>query len=179
MSIANYTKACSKNVSGNQPSLYVAEVPNVSSVTVATGEVTAIAMLTTTYFRKVECDLDSLKRIFEGTGNRNNVMYTHGVEGRLAKASKEMNTLLDSFADASPCGMIAVMEDSNGTQWLIGYNTVDELARPLFLAQDNFDSGESPEDEEGNNNFFRLETKSGYRQLPLASTFDIATLLEP
>ena len=50
MAIVKYAKSCSKNVGGNSL-LAIAEVANITAVTVTTGEVSAITGTNLPYFR--------------------------------------------------------------------------------------------------------------------------------
>jgi len=170
MAIAAYTKACSKNVGGNS-AVYLTEATNVSAVTVTSGEISAaITMDGTTTFHEVQADLDSVIHTQEGTGTQSNISYTHRVEMRFAKPSVSLNTLRDSLADGSPCGLVAIVTDANGTSWLVGYNETDGTNRALYLAQDSLNSGAEPAEEDGQAITVALECQSGYLSLPFDST---------
>ena len=172
--IAVYTKACSKNVAGCT-ALYWCEIANITSFTITSGEISAVTVATGKKFLKAGGDIDTIKRIQEGTGTPGgaNISYRQRVEVAFSKPSTALNTLLNSLADASPCGIYAIVTDGNGTSWLVGYNATDTNKRPLRLVQDNLDSGFSPA-EDANKNMVALETVSGYVCLPFDSTQNTA-----
>ena len=171
--IAGFTKVCSKNVPGNSV-VWLTESDNIASVTVATGEITALTMATGKTFSVFDVDQDTLIRMEEGTGTGHNMSYVHSVEFALSKPSTHVRTAINNLADASPCGIVALIKDGNGTYWLEGYNEVDLLERGLKLVQDNTTSGTAPDDAEGSKSVIRLETKSGYKTLPVKSTSTVA-----
>lgn len=169
MAIANYVKACSKNVGGNAR-VFIAEMANVSSVSVTSGEIDGITMATGTTFEEVDAELDTVIRTEVAEGRRSNISYTHRVEMKFAKPVTGLSTFRDSLAAASPCGIAAIVQDSNGESWLVGYNETDTTARGLFLAQDDTNSGAVPNEEDGNIVTVALETISGYLDLPFDAT---------
>lgn len=173
MAIANYTKVCSKNVPGASL-LWITESDNISSVTVVSDEVTVVTMNGATTFKVFDVDQDTLVRMEEGTGTGHNISYVHSIEAAFSKPSAAMRTALNSLADASPCGMIALVKDGNGTHWLVGYNEIDLGERGLKLVQDNVTTGSAPDDAEGSKATIRLETKSGYKALPVKAGSVIA-----
>lgn len=173
MSIVKYAKSCSKNVGGNSL-LAIAEVANITAVTVTSGEVSAITG--TTPFKEVDGEIDTIIREQEGEGigNGSNINYLHRITAKFAKPTLSLNTLRNSLADASPCGMCAITLDGNGQAWLTGYSESDGTKRGLMLKGDSDKTGESPSDEEGNQAVVILERNSGYLDLPLDSTLTAA-----
>lgn len=167
--IAVYTKACEKNVGGNT-AVYLTEATNISSVTVTSGEISALTMDSGKTFHKVAFDQDGAIHTQEGTGNANNISYTHRVEMYFAKPSTALNTFRDALAAASPCGILAIVQDANGNSWLVGYNETDEAERPLRLVADSLNSGQTPTDEDGQRVTIALEGVSGYLSLPFDDT---------
>lgn len=175
MAIATYTKACEKNTGGNAR-VFIAEAPNVTAVTVTAGEVTAITMATGTFFEESQAEIDTVIRTEVAEGRRRNISYTHRVEMQFSKPSVDLSTFRDSLAAASPCGMCAIVQDSNGTSWLVGWNETDTANRGLFLVQDDTNSGALPSDEDGNVVTIAIETVSGYLDLPFDSTENAAII---
>ena len=174
--IAVYTKVCSKNVAGCT-AIYWCEIANITSFTITSGEISAVTPATGKKFLKAGGDIDTIKRIQTGVGTPGgaNISYTHRVEVAFSKPSTALNTLLNALADASPCGIYAIVTDGNGTSWLVGYNATDGNKRPLRLVQDNVDSGFSPA-EDANKHLLALETVSGYVCLPFDSSLSAAIL---
>jgi hypothetical protein len=170
MAIAAYTKACSKNVGGNS-ACYVTEAANLTTVTVTSGEISAaLTMSGTETFHEVQADLDSVLHTQEGEGSQSNIAYTHRVEMKFAKPSVELNTLRNSLADASACGILAIVTDGNGKSWLVGYNETDGTNRALYLANDSLNSGAEPAEDDGQAITVALECQSGYLSLPFDAT---------
>lgn len=170
MAIASYSKACTKNVGGNS-AVYITEASNLSAVTVTTGEITAaLTMDTGKTFQEVQANLDSVVHTQEGAGSQSNIAYTHKVEMKFAKPSLSLNTLRNSLADGSPCGILAIVTDGNGNSWLVGYNETDGTNRALYLVTDSLNSGAEPAEEDGQAITIALECQSGYLSLPFDST---------
>lgn len=173
MTIAVFNKSCSKNVSGNSR-IFIAEVTNVTAITVTSGEITSITG--DDAFKEIEVDLDTILRIEEKIAGKLNYGIDVTVDMKLAHPNADLNTLRDSLVAASPCGMLAIVKDGNGTYWLVGYNELDLVTRPLYLAQDNFTSGAELIDPEGNKVSLQLARNMADPSLPLDST--LGTLIE-
>ncbi len=175
MAIAVFTKVCEKNTGGNSR-VFLAEAPNATTITVTTGEVAAVTMATGTTFHEVQAEIDTVIRTEAAEGSRSNISYTHRVEMVFAKPTTELNTFRDSLADASPCGILAIVQDGNGECWLIGYNETDTTNRGLYLVQDDTNSGALPNDEGGNSVTIALETISGFVDIPFDDTLKAAII---
>jgi len=165
MAIATFTKVCSKNVGGNS-AVYLTETANIDSITVTSDEVSVVTMDGEETFHEVKGQIDTIIRTEEGEGNASNIFYTHRVEIKFAKPSTELNVLRNALADASPCGIVAIVTDGNGESWLVGYNETDGVNRPLRLVQDALNSGAAPSEEDGQIVTIALEGTSGYVDLP-------------
>jgi hypothetical protein len=175
MSLAGLTRVCAKNTAGNSL-LWLIEASKISAVTIVADEVTVLTTTGTAADMQVyEVDQDTLVRIEEGKGNGSNISYIHAIEFTFSKPSAALRTALNALADASPCGMVAIMRDGNGVYWVIGWNALDLGSRGLRLVQDNFTSGLAPDDEAGSKSMIRLECKSGQKDLPVKSTSTVAT----
>jgi hypothetical protein len=87
-----------------------------------------------------------------------------------SKPSLALNTLRDSLANGSPCGILAIVTDGNGTSWLVGYNATDGSNRALYLATDSLNSGAAPADDGSQAITLALECNSGYLSLPFDAT---------
>ena len=177
MAIAVYTKVCAKNTAGNTR-VFIAEAANITSVTGAATEISAITMATGKTFHEVQADIDTVIRTEVAEGKRSNISYTHRVEMHLAKPILAMNTFRESLSAASPCGMCAIVQDANGESWLVGWNESDCGNRGLFLAQDDSNSGATPNDEDGNIVMIALETSSGYLDIPFDDTEKAAIIAD-
>jgi len=170
MALAGFTKVCSKNTGGNSL-LWLIEAAKINVVTIGADTVTGITTTgTPDDFNVYEVDQDTLVRTEEGVGTGSNMSYVHAIEFSLSKPSAAMRTSINAIADASPCGMVAIMRDGNGLYWLVGYSATDLASRGLRLVGDNFTSGTAPDDEEGSKDVIRLESKSGFKALPITGT---------
>lgn len=177
--IAKFAKVCAKNVGGNV-SVFLSEADNVASVTLTASEVSAITMATGKKFQEIEADLDTIIREQEGEGiaKGSNLSITHRITMKFSKPSTLLNTLRQSLADASPCGILAITMDGNSQAWLTGYSVAEGTKRGLYLASDADGSGEGPADEEGNKITVVLESVSGYYDLPFDATQNAAITAE-
>lgn len=169
MALAGFTKVCSKNTPGNSL-LWLIEASKISTVTIVADGVTVLNTTATgDDFQVYEVDQDTLVRTEEGVGTGHNISYVHAIEFSLSKPSAALRTSINALADASPCGIVAIMRDGNGVYWVCGYNATDLASRGFKLVQDNMTSGTAPDDEEGSKDVIRLETKSGFKALPVTS----------
>lgn len=167
--IAVYTKVCAKNVSGNT-ALYWCEISNITSFTITAGEISTVTVATGKKFLKADAEIDTIDRTEVETGTGSNLSIKHTVMAKFNKPSTALNTLRNSLADASPCGIYAIVTDGNGTSWLVGYNATDTNKRPLRLISGTVNSGLTPADAEGNRYSITLETDNGYVCLPFDAT---------
>jgi hypothetical protein len=178
MAIATYARVCSKNVAGNSQ-IWITEASNITSITVTAGEAAAFTMDSGKKFMEHQPEMDSLIRTQEGAGIGSNISYNHKIDMKFAKLALGVNTMRNALVDGSPSGMVAVVKDSNGTYWLVGWNDTDLGNRGLELRQDNDNSGGLASDEEGGMANLILETVSGYLDIPLSTagitSFDSAS----
>jgi len=169
MAIGTYTRSCNKNVAGNS-NVFLTEAANLSSVTVTSGEISAITMASGQTFQQVQANIDGVIRTEEGAGSRNNISYTHQVEMFFNRPSTELSALRDSLTAASSCGVLAIVQDANGECWLSGYNEIDGTDRALYVQQDNLNSGQESGEEDSQNVDIILECVSGYIDIPFDDT---------
>lgn len=171
--LAVYAQPCSKTAGGNNL-LAITEVSNITGITVTTGEVSAITLGTGLTFKKIAVEQDTLQRTHAGVGSKNNIGYTHQIKYSLSNPDVDLETHANALADASPCGIAAIVLDGNNQAWLVGYNDEDYGNRPLRLLNDDFDSGLEPIGDGVQNNDFTLQCISRMRALPLDSTLSEA-----
>lgn len=152
--------------------LFLTEASNVFNVVVTAGEVTDIVMSGLATFKEIQADQNGLIRQIKEVGSQGKEHYEHFVNFVCGKASAELNILADSLSEASPCGIIALVMDSNSQTWLIGWNELNKGDRPLYLNTDNFTSGKDLTEAEGGKRTFDLKTTSAYLDLPTNSTIN-------
>lgn len=168
MALVKFARTCAKNTSGASV-LAIAEVANVTGITVTSGEISAVTG--TTPFKQIDVDQDSLKwdENVEKVGN-NNIKVTETVDFAISRPDKTSATLMQSLIDGSPCGLMAIVLDGNGKAWLVGYNAVDGMNRPLRLNSAPRTTGQSPSDEGGQTMQVQLGTEGGGLALPFDTT---------
>ena len=153
--------------------LFLTEAANVYNVVVTAGEVSDIVMVAELTFKEIQADQNGLVRQVKELGKEaGKEFYEHFVNFVCGKASVELNILADSLSEASPCGIIAIVMDSNGQGWLIGWNETNKGTRPLYLNTDNFTSGKDLTEVEGGKKTFDLKTTSAYLDLPTNSNIN-------
>jgi len=172
--IAVFNRTCSKNVGGNA-TVFWTEMASMTSFTVTGGEISAVTPNATARFMEAQGDIDTIIRKETGEGVGNNIKYVHRLEVKFQKPSTTLNTLRNSLADASPCGILAIVQDNNGKFWLMGWNQTDLKLRGLRLKNDTIESGAKPSDD-ANQCTIALETESGYVCLPFDATLTTAIL---
>lgn len=171
MALAKFHRQCSKNVTGNM-NLFVADAANVLFVTVTAGEVSDIVMASGTAFQEIQADTNTLKRqIASARANKSFTNYTHGVVFSCSKPSTLLNVLNNALDDAQPCGIIAIVMDSNGQAWLVGWSQADGNKRPLFLEGNNLDTGDVP-GSDGNFHDYLLQGINDEIDLPSDATIN-------
>lgn len=168
MAIAKFYRCHSRNVAGNQY-LFLANAENIDTITVTSGEVSSVSMVGANKFMQVKADPYSINRKQTGQrSNKSHTYYQHDLDFKCSYADVTLNDLIDDIDDAQPCGLVAIVMDGNGKCWLVGYNEDDEGKRPIYLEQNEFVSGEKPDDNGGNHAFTLSGANSG-KDLPLSS----------
>jgi len=162
MGISNYNKTCDLNRPSNR-ALFLIELNSISSVTITSGEVSNINLDSGTSFQKIEADLDTIIRTESINTGSPAFSYKHNVEFILSKLRLEINDLHDQLEAASPCGIVAIVVDSNNQSWLVGWNYIEEYVRALALESVEIGSPENV----GN---FILGSISECKDIPLDET---------
>lgn len=146
---AGLSKVCSAR-SGGLITLYLANVDDITSFTsAATGEYTAVTMVSGKVFYKFEFKQDSGE--FKESGKMNNGAFSveHKVDVYIENLNQAIRNRLQDVADASSCGMVAIVKDANGIMWVIGYNEKFTKERPLKLETNEGSSGKAFTDPNG------------------------------
>lgn len=177
MPISEYIKTCAKNVPGNRLTVYLKEISKANSITVVSGEITALTLGATAKFQRVQADIDSVNFTNEGAG-QSNYNETQTLEMVFGKKSTGLLTLKDSLADSVACGIMAIRVDNNGQAWLSGWNeaTKGGKERPYNRLEANFSSGAAPTDEDGAKMTMRLIRQAGNDELPFATVLNSSIL---
>ncbi len=174
MALAKYARACAKNVAGNAAA-YLAEVANVTVVLLTSGEISTMTA-SALAFKQIGADLDTIQRTTSITG-KSNVAATHSVIHKFSKPSAALNTLRNSIIDGLPCGFLEIVQDANGTCWLVGFDEDNQFERPLNTLTDELDSGTSPTDEGMQSTTITLSSINGALAIPFNAALT-ATILD-
>jgi hypothetical protein len=172
MAIGNYVKPCAKNISGNSK-LFYAETPNITSITVTAGEVSAVTMSGGTTFHEFQADSESIQFTHSGVGSTSYAM-TQTLIAKFAKKTTTLITAVDSLVDALPCGVTAIRKDNNGQAFLSGWseNLLEEAA---YKTIDNaYDSGTARADEDVQAYTVTLTANNDQDEIPFDSTLNAA-----
>ena len=118
-----------------------------SSFTVASDVITELRAANT--FLEIECEIDTIER-------RENVVIaenktktvTHEIEFEIHKNNSTAMIALNAMAD-EPCGLIAIVEDYNGTRWVSGYSETHLGDRALRVTAGASTSGKAWADTNG------------------------------
>lgn len=130
---AGFSKPC-ESVSGGVLSVWLANAADIASLTLTGTEYSAITMVGVTTFYKFEFSQDSAEvRQNTARGDNGNVSVTHELEFYLPKMSTIQRDSIQEIVDASPCGVVGIAKDANGNQWVLGYNEIALLDRPLRI----------------------------------------------
>lgn len=159
MSIATYIKICELNRSGNL-AMYLIDVENITSVTVTDGEVSEIILFGGSSFKKIDADINSIKRLQDIQENGAAKSYLHSINFTASILRTETNNLSTELRNSSRCGIAAIVIDANGKSWLVGWNTIEQHIRALYLKNENKSSIENVVS-------YTLESLSEFQDLPL------------
>ncbi len=174
MALVAFTKTCAKHSPG-ATRLVIFNAKEIDTATLASGDLTVLTMKTAGDSVEIAVDRDSLKVISEGTGTKNGISYvTQAVEFTLAKIDKAVIETINSLADASPCGMGALVYTNNKVWLCAGLQktavaTVAEGVNGLFLPSHVGDTGSDPTAEDGDMFTIRLEGVLPDHVIPVAS----------
>lgn len=115
----DYVLDCQDSLGGLQE-LYLMEIGNVSSITVSSGNVTAIVKASGKQFRKYELVLNTAHAESEQTSDRANGtrFYKQTLE---IVINKLQNSMIQELQLLSQNRLVAVVKDRNGTYFYLGY----------------------------------------------------------
>lgn len=140
------TKVCSA-VSGGLNSIWLMDEADLTSFTL-TGEAYS-AYTTTGSFYKFEFAQDLAE--FRETGARENNSYqnTQEVEFAFTGLTQTDRDHIADIIDSSTCGIVAIVKDSDGVKWVVGYSENQGKERPLKLTSDTTLTGKGMTDSKG------------------------------
>ena len=178
LSIASFSKACTKTVPGNYDHLFVVPYGDIDEVTWSDNEATAITMVAAKKFADVEADLDGIQYTSSGEAQRG-YMSEQNLIAKFTQKTATLEKLVSELINNSVCGLVAIRIDRNGKGWVSGIApAVSQLKNmPYTRVTEEFDSGENMEaTEEGNRYTVTLTRMSATREYPIAGAL-VTTIL--
>lgn len=139
---AGRSKICD-NVPGGLKTVWLSGVNEVTSFTLTGESYSAVTMEASNVFYKFEFAQTSAQKLEEGT--QADALSPFGITQTLEFSFKGLSQTdrdaLSELIDCSPCGMIAIVEDTNGVMWVLGYN--EDLGKEygLFVSSITSDTG--------------------------------------
>jgi len=166
MAITALARTCTANKSGVN-GLWVCEVADVGTPTVASGEITALTGTATYHKCNAEIDEIEVTEDVEVTGNGSKV--TQKVIFKVINMTTTTAVYFQALIDASPCGIVGIYLDANNKAWLLGWNESDLSNRPMRVISNAKKTGKAP-GEDGNNATMTLQAIMTKPALPFNST---------
>jgi hypothetical protein len=170
MALGIFTRTCAKNVSG-AAKIYICEQANATVITLTSGEVSTLTAIA--QFMKVDADQDTIG--WEQTPEKvgaNNTKVTNVIDFQISTPKTATNTFLQALIDGSPCGLLAIITDGNGQNWLVGYNTTDLKSKPLRLNNAKHKTGKTISEADGGTIGIQLGNECGGLAVPFDTTLN-------
>lgn len=137
---AGLSLTCSDK-SGGVKKLWLANADDVTSFTLSTNDYSAVTMVSSKvfYLHEFEQDTAELRENVERPNNATQV--THQIEIFIPKLNSTNRKAIQDLIDTSACGMIAIVETSDGTKFVVGYSEGFICERPLKVLSDTTTTG--------------------------------------
>jgi len=134
-----YTQTCSDCRSGGMPKLYLIPEADLNSMAKAsTG--TSYATITLGSGKKwfaIDFEEDTAHWNETVEGERGLYKVTEEIEIFLAGLGVTQRDYLEDLLESSPCGMVGVVQDGCGVNWVVGYTDRFGKTRPLKVVSIN------------------------------------------
>lgn len=134
---AGLTKICAANAGGVK-NVWLGNRKDISATgfTLTSNDYSAVTMESAKVFYKFEFDEDSAEFRPAATFENNTKLVNSELEFSMSGLSSVMRARAEELLDTSPCGLVAIVEDSNSVKWVIGYSenfptNVNTIGRPL------------------------------------------------
>jgi len=120
---AGFSKVCAANAGGVK-NVWLANRDDIAAAgfTLTSGQYSAVTMEATKVFFKYEFDEDTAEFRPSGTFENNTILVNSEIEMGMSGLSTLMMARLQEMLEVSPCGMVAIVEDSNSVKWVVGYS---------------------------------------------------------
>jgi hypothetical protein len=150
MPLLGYNPACGSR-SGSINRIWLALATEVTSLALETGKKNydTITMESTNVFKDYKFEKNTAELRFSDVRENGSFKSDGVLELMLAKLTQESRDSIQELADNSNCGLIAIVEDANGTKWVVGYTEKHGKARPLELRTNEGTTGKGLTDTNG------------------------------
>lgn len=169
---AGFDKVCAPNAGGVK-TLWLANRKDIASAgfTLASGEYSAVTMESAKVFFKFEFDEDTAEFRPAGTFENNTILVNTEIEFAMSTLSTLMFARIQELLEVSACGMVGIVEDSNGVKFVVGYSenfptNIDTQGRPLKSRTAEGTSGKAL----GDSNMATVILGSNNNSMPLVFT---------
>lgn len=145
----SFTQACTSST-GGIVSIWLSDRDNVSSFGLSGTEYNSVTMNSSSVFYKYDFEQDTGFFRFNGARENRSTTVDIELEFYINKMSTAARNAVQAIIDSSTCGIIAIVEDSNGAKWVAGYNESPVLGnRPLKLRSAEGTTGGAFTDDSG------------------------------
>lgn len=127
--------------SGGLLRLFLVDVDDVTSFTLAGSLYSAVTMEPSKVFFEFEFEQDTAESRENVTRENGSSKVAHEIEWFIPKLNQLNRDRLQDILESSSCGMIAIVEDANNNQWVVGFSEKFSKKRPLKLQSDASLSG--------------------------------------
>ena len=141
------TKVCTPQ-SGGLTSIWLTDEANVTSFTLTSTAYSANTLGAGAWY-KFEFSQDLAE--FRETGTREGNAYSNlqEIEFNFAGMNQVDRDHIEDIIESSHCGIVAVIKDSDGVKWTVGYSEAQGVERPLKLTSDTTLTGKGMTDGKG------------------------------
>jgi hypothetical protein len=143
------SKVCESRT-GGLVRAWFANKHDVTSFTLTGAAYSAVTMASGKTFFKYEFEQDTGQYKEDGSVNESGAFsVNHAIEIYFGKLTEALRAARQQLADATPCGVIGIIEDANNNKWVVGYSEKFGSERALRLRTDASDSGKAFTDANG------------------------------
>lgn len=141
MALTTGTVKVCEALAGGGKTLWLVDVGDISSMTLTGTAYSAITMSGGAVFKAYQFSTDSFE-LKESTARENKShKVTHSIEFYIDKMNQLNRDAVAEIMESSNCGVVAIVEDSNLTKWVVGWNENFDGERPLELITGEGGSG--------------------------------------
>ena len=133
------TLSCATGKAAGLQALYLIDAADFTSAALSSGTTSEYGTITLASGKKwyqFEFEQDYAEYRENVEGERGSYKVTHEIEFYVPGINSTNRDALQQILDNSPCGFMAVVTDSNGVNWLVGYTESLAKTRPVRLLTD-------------------------------------------